>query len=161
MTPEELKSLGITMIMANTYHIYLRPGISVIEAMGGLHRFMDWDRALITDSGGYQIFSLAPLREISEEGVTFRSHIDGSQHLITPELTIQLQESLGADIIMVLDECPNYTDTLKQVEEAVDRTHKWAERCLKCQTRSDQALFAIVQGGLFPQLRRKSASFLT
>ncbi|MBA7613061.1 Queuine tRNA-ribosyltransferase [subsurface metagenome] len=161
MTPEELKSLGITMIMANTYHIYLRPGISVIEAMGGLHRFMAWDRALITDSGGYQIFSLAPLRKLSEEGVTFRSHIDGSQHLLTPELAIQFQESLGADIIMVLDECPNYTDTLERVEEAMDRTHKWAERCLRCQTRGDQALFAIVQGGLFPQLRRKSAKFLT
>lgn len=161
MTPEELKSLGITMIMANTYHIYLRPGISIVEAMGGLHQFMDWDRTLITDSGGYQIFSLASLRELSDEGVTFRSHIDGSQHLITPELALQFQESLGADIIMVLDECPASTDTFEQVEKATDRTHKWAERCLKAQTRSDQTLFAIVQGGLFPQLRHKSAAFLT
>ena len=161
VTPEELKSLGITMVMANTYHIYLRPGIDVIEAMGGLHQFMDWDKALITDSGGYQIFSLASLREISDEGVTFRSHIDGSQHLITPELAIQFQESLGADIIMVLDECPDYAGTFEQVEKAVDRTHRWAERCQKAQSRSDQVLFAIVQGGLFSQLRRKSASFLT
>jgi len=161
VTPEELKSLGITMVMANTYHIYLRPGIDVIEAMGGLHQFMDWDKALITDSGGYQIFSLASLREISDEGVTFRSHIDGSQHLITPELAIQFQESLGADIIMVLDECPDYAGTFEQVKKAVDRTHRWAERCQKAQSRSDQVLFAIVQGGLFSQLRRKSASFLT
>ena len=160
MTPEELKSLGITVVMANTYHLYLRPGIRVIEAMGGLHRFMDWDRAVITDSGGYQIFSLAGLRDISDEGVTFRSHIDGSQHLITPELAIQFQESLGADIIMVLDECPPYTDALERVEEAMERTHKWAERCQRAQARHDQALFAIVQGGLFSELRRRSASFL-
>ena len=132
-----------------------------MEKVGGLHRFMGWDRAIITDSGGYQIFSLARLRKLSDEGVTFRSHIDGSQHLITPELAIQFQESLGADIIMVLDECPPHTDTLARVEKAMDRTHKWAERCLRSQTRKDQALFAIVQGGLFPELRRRSASFLT
>lgn len=161
MTPDELKSLDITIIMANTYHLYLRPGVDVIEAMGGLHRFMGWDRPIITDSGGYQIFSLAGLRNISDEGVTFRSHIDGSQHLITPELAIQLQESLGADIIMVLDECPTYTAAFERVEEAMERTHKWAERCQKAQTRDDQTLFAIVQGGLFPELRRRSAGFLT
>ncbi len=158
--PKDLKSLGITTIMTNTYHIYLRPGINVVEALGGLHQFMDWDGVLITDSGGYQIFSLASLREIGDEGVTFRSHIDGSQHLITPELAIQFQESLGADIIMVLDECPDYAGTFEQVEEAVDRTHRWAERCLKAQSRKDQALFAIVQGGLFSRLRQKSAKFL-
>jgi queuine tRNA-ribosyltransferase len=160
VTPEELKSLNIKMIMTNTYHLYLRPGVDVIESMGGLHRFMGWDRPIITDSGGYQIFSLAGLRNISDEGVTFRSHIDGSQHLITPELAIQYQESLGADIIMVLDECPAYTDALEQVEKAMERTHKWAERCQRAQTRHDQALFAIVQGGLFSDLRRRSASFL-
>lgn len=161
MTPEELKNIGVTMVMVNTYHLYLRPGIGVIEAMGGLHRFMAWDRALLTDSGGYQIFSLTPLRKVNDQGVIFRSHIDGSQHLITPELTIQFQESLGADIIMVLDECPPYTDTFEKVRQAMERTHRWAERCQKSQTRSDQALFAIVQGGVFPELRRESASFLT
>jgi len=160
MTPEELKSLDIKIIIANTYHLYLRPGVDVIEGLGGLHRFMGWDRPLITDSGGYQIFSLAGLRDISDEGVTFRSHIDGSQHLITPERAVQLQESLGADFIMVLDECPSYTAAFEQVEEAMERTHKWAERCQKAQTRHDQTLFAIVQGGLFPDLRRRSAGFL-
>jgi len=104
LTPEEVKSMGIAMILANTYHLYLRPGISAVEKMGGLHRFMAWDRAILTDSGGYQVFSLAPLRQISDEGVIFRSHIDGTEHLITPELAIQFQEALGADILMVLDE---------------------------------------------------------
>jgi len=161
VTPEELKNIGITMVLANTYHLYLRPGIGIIEKMGGLHRFMAWDRAILTDSGGYQIFSLARLREVSDEGVIFRSHIDGSQHAITPELAIQLQESLGADIIMVLDECPSYQDNVEKVKEAMDRTHKWAERCQKAQTRCDQTLLAIVQGGVFPELRHESASYLT
>jgi len=138
MTPAELKDIGITMVVANTYHLYLRPGTGIIETLGGLHRFMAWDRAILTDSGGYQIFSLAQLRNISDQGVTFRSHIDGSQHLITPELAIQFQESLGADIIMVLDECPSHTDTIAEVEQAMKRTHKWAERCQRCQTRNDQ-----------------------
>ena len=148
------------MIVANTYHLYLRPGISIIESMGGLHRFMGWDRPILTDSGGYQIFSLARLCEVNDEGVVFRSHIDGSQHLITPELDIQFQESLGADIIMVLDECPPHTATFEDVRQATERTHRWAERCQQSQTRNDQALFAIVQGGLFTQMRRQSASFL-
>ena len=148
------------MVMANTYHLYLRPGIRVIEKAGGLHKFMAWPRALMTDSGGYQIFSLAKLRKLSNQGVIFRSHIDGSQHLITPELAIKFQESLGADIITVLDECPAHTETPKRVTEAMERTHKWAERCLRAKSRDDQALFAIVQGGLLPELRRKSASFL-
>jgi queuine tRNA-ribosyltransferase len=132
----------------------------VIEKAGGLHKFMAWPRALMTDSGGYQIFSLAKLRKLSNQGVIFRSHIDGSQHLITPELAIKFQESLGADIITVLDECPAHTETPKRVTEAMERTHKWAERCLRAKSRDDQALFAIVQGGLLPKLRRKSASFL-
>ena len=160
VAPDDLENLDIKMLMANTYHLYLRPGIRVIEKIGGLHRFMGWDKTMITDSGGYQIFSLARLREINDDGVIFRSHIDGSQHLITPELAIQFQESLGADIIMVLDECPSHTETLEKIEEATERTHKWAARCLKAKARDDQALFAIVQGGLFPELRRKSASFL-
>ncbi len=161
LTPDDLKDIGIVLVMANTYHIYLRPGIGVVKKMGGLHRFMGWDRALLTDSGGYQIFSLARLREVSDEGVVFRSHIDGSQHLITPELAVQFQESLGADIIMVLDVCPSYSDSFDEVKKAMERTHRWAEKCQKAQTTGNQALFAIVQGGVFPELRRQSASFLT
>jgi len=161
LTPEEVKALGIAMVLANTYHLYLRPGIAVIEKIGGLHKFMAWDRAILTDSGGYQIFSLASLRRVSDEGVLFRSHIDGSEHFITPELIIQFQESLGADIIMVLDECPACDDSFEKVQTAMARTHQWAERCQKSQKRSDQALYAIVQGGVFPQLRRQSTEYLT
>ena len=161
LTPEEVKDIGMAMVLANTYQLYLRPGISVIERMGGLHKFMAWDRAILTDSGGYQIFSLAPLRQVSDEGVTFRSHIDGSQHHITPELIIQFQEALGGDIIMALDECSAYDDSFEKVQTAMDRTHRWAERCQKAQKRHDQALYAIVQGGVFPQLRRQSAEYLT
>jgi queuine tRNA-ribosyltransferase len=161
LTPEEIEDIGIAMIVANTYHLYLRPGISVIEKMGGLHKFMAWDRAILTDSGGYQVFSLSSLRQVSDEGIIFRSHIDGSQHYITPESTIQFQESLGADIIMVLDECPAHDDSFEKVQRAMNRTHQWAERCQKCQKRSDQALYAIIQGGVSPQLRRQSAEYLT
>ena len=161
LTPEEIKGIGIDMVLANTYHLYLRPGIPVIEKMGGLHKFMSWDRAILTDSGGYQVFSLAPLRRVSDEGVTFRSHIDGSEHLITPELAIQFQEALGADIVMVLDECPAHDDSFEKVQEATNRTYQWAERCQRAQTRSDQALYAIVQGGVFPELRHQSAEYLT
>ncbi|MBA7476102.1 Queuine tRNA-ribosyltransferase [subsurface metagenome] len=161
LTPEELKDIGIPMILANTYHLYLRPGIEVIERAGGLHKFMNWDRALLTDSGGYQVFSLARLRQVNDDGVVFRSHIDGSQHLLTPELAIQFQEAIGADVIMVLDECPAHDDSLEKVRRAMNRTHRWAERCQKAQQRKDQALFAIVQGGVYPQLRRQSLEYLT
>ena len=162
LIPEEVKGIGIAMILANTYHLYLRPGIAVIEKIGGLHKFMAWDRAILTDSGGYQIFSLARLRRVSDEGVIFRSHIDGSEHLITPELAIQFQESLGADIIMVLDECPAYDSGFEKVRRAVDRTHQWAERCQRAHKRgAQQALYAIVQGGVFPELRHQSAEYLT
>ena len=161
LTPGEVKDIGMGMVLANTYHLYLRPGIAVIEKMGGLHKFMGWDRAILTDSGGYQIFSLARLRQVSDDGIIFRSHIDGSQHFITPELTIQFQERLGADIIMVLDECPAYDDSLEKVQAAMTRTHQWAERCQKSKTPNDQALYAIVQGGVFPRLRQQSAEYLT
>ena len=161
LTPEELKGIGIPMVLANTYHLYLRPGVGVIERMGGLHKFMAWDRPILTDSGGYQIFSLAALRQVSDEGVLFRSHIDGSKHFITPELIIQFQETLGADIIMVLDECPAYDDSLEKVQTAMVRTHRWAERCQQAQRRRDQGLYAIVQGGIFPELRHQSAKHLT
>ena len=161
LTPEELKDIGIAIVLANTYHLSLRPGISVIEKMGGLHKFMAWDRAILTDSGGYQVFSLSSLCRVSDEGIIFRSHIDGSQHHITPESIIQFQETLGADIIMVLDECPAHDDSFEKVNRAMSRTHQWAERCQKCQKRSDQALYAIVQGGIFSELRRQSAEYLT
>jgi queuine tRNA-ribosyltransferase len=161
LTPEEVKDLGFNMVLANTYHLYLRPGIGVIKKAGGLHNFMGWEGAILTDSGGYQVFSLARLRRVGDEGVIFRSHIDGSEHNITPELAIQFQENLGADIIMVLDECPPHDDDFKKVKRATERTHRWAERCLKAQKRSDQALYAIVQGGVFAELRRQSAEYLT
>jgi queuine tRNA-ribosyltransferase len=160
LTPQEVKALGFNMVLANTYHLYLRPGIDVIERLGGLHNFMGWDGIILTDSGGYQVFSLASLRKVSDDGVTFRSHIDGSQHNLTPELAIRYQESLGADIIMVLDECPPHDDSLDKVKKATERTHRWAERCLKAQRRPGQALYAIVQGGLSPELRRQSAEYL-
>jgi queuine tRNA-ribosyltransferase len=161
LTPHEVTELGISMVLANTYHLYLRPGIDIIERAGGLHNFMGWEKAILTDSGGYQIFSLARLRRVSDEGVVFRSHIDGSEHHLTPELIMQFQESLGADIIMALDECPAHDEDVKRVKQATERTHRWAERCQKAQKRRDQALYAIVQGGVFPELRRQSAEFLT
>ncbi|OGO31944.1 MAG: tRNA guanosine(34) transglycosylase Tgt [Chloroflexi bacterium RBG_16_56_11] len=160
LTPGEIRDTGFNMILANTYHLYLRPGIDVIEKMGGLHRFMAWDGAILTDSGGYQVFSLAPLRRLSDDGVMFRSHIDGTEHFITPELAIQYQETLGADIIMVLDECSAYGDRSEKIQAAMDRTHRWAERCLHAWKKRDQALYAIVQGGMSPPLREKSAQFL-
>jgi len=161
LTPEEVKGIGMAMVLANTYHLYLRPGISLIERVGGLHKFMGWERAILTDSGGYQIFSLARLRQLDDDGVTFRSHIDGSEHHLTPELIVQFQESLGADIIMALDECPAHDDGFEKVKRATERTHRWAERCQKAQKRRDQALYAIVQGGVFAELRHWSAEYLT
>jgi queuine tRNA-ribosyltransferase len=161
LTPSEVSEIGMKMVLANTYHLYLRPGIPAIEKIGGLHKFMGWDGAILTDSGGYQIFSLARLRQVSDDGVVFRSHIDGTQHMLTPELVIRFQESLGADIIMVLDECPAFDDSLEKVQKAVSHTHEWAERCLGAKSRPDQALYAIVQGGVFPDLREQSARFLT
>jgi len=161
LTPEEVKNIGCSMVLANTYHLYLRPGIEVVEKLGGLHKFMAWDDAILTDSGGYQIFSLAPLCRVNEEGVTFRSHIDGSEHLFTPELAIAYQEKLGADIIMVLDVCSAYGDSFEKVQQATELTHRWAERCLKAHQHPGQALFAIVQGGVFPELRQQSAAYLT
>ena len=161
LVPEEVKALGFGMVLANTYHLYLRPGIDVIKEAGGLHAFMGWDGALLTDSGGYQIFSLAPLCRINDDGVTFRSHIDGGEHFMTPELAVRYQEALGADVMMVLDECIAYGGSREKVRRAMMRTHRWAERCRQAQERRDQALYAIVQGGIYPELRRESAEFLT
>tara|TARA_B100001971_G_C18217874_1_gene555106 strand:- start:274 stop:1344 length:1071 start_codon:yes stop_codon:yes gene_type:complete len=161
LTPEELSGLGVSMVLANAYHLYLRPGISIIENAGGLHRFMAWNGAILTDSGGYQLFSLASLSRVSDEGVTFRSHIDGSQHFITPELAISFQEALGGDIIMVLDECLASDASFEKIRVAMDRTHQWAKRCQQAHKRRDQALYAIVQGGVSAELRRQSAKYLT
>jgi queuine tRNA-ribosyltransferase len=159
MSPDELKDAGAHIILANTYHLYLRPGAGLIERLGGLHRFMAWDRPILTDSGGFQIFSLQELRKFREDGVVFRSHIDGSEHLFTPEGAVRIQEQLGADIIMCLDECAPPLDR-EYCARAMERTHRWAERCRQAQTRRDQALFGIVQGGIFPELRAQSADFL-
>jgi queuine tRNA-ribosyltransferase len=160
LTPQEVKDIGYNMLLANTYHLYLRPGIKVIEGASGLHNFMGWDGAILTDSGGYQVFSLSPLRKVSDDGVTFSSHIDGSQHHITPELAIEYQERLGADIIMALDECPAHDDSPQKVKRATERTYRWAERCLKAKKRPDQALYAIVQGGMSTEFRKESAQRL-
>lgn len=161
LTPHDLSSLGAAIVLSNTYHLYLRPGIDVIEKMGGLHRFMGWHGPLLTDSGGFQVFSLAHLRRLSDEGVLFRSHIDGSEHFLTPELCMQLQERIGADIIMTLDVCPPYGDDLDAVKKAMERTHRWAQRCQACHKREDQALYGIVHGGVHIELRRRSVNALT
>ena len=161
LTPEDVKGLGFNMLLCNTYHLYLRPGVDIIKKLGGLHRFMSWDGAILTDSGGYQVFSLSPLCKITDEGVKFRSHIDGSEHFLTPELAIKYQEALGADVIMVLDECSAYGDGKEKIKKAMDRTHRWAERCLKAHKTKNQALYAIVQGGMFPDLRKESAQYLS
>jgi queuine tRNA-ribosyltransferase len=159
LDPRDLQELGVELVLSNTYHLYLRPGIDVVAEMGGLHRFMGWDGPILTDSGGFQVFSLAERRQVSNEGVVFRSHIDGSRHLFTPELVVRIQEQLGADIIMCLDECAEPYDRAYN-EQALSRTHGWAERCRAAQARKDQALFGIVQGGVFPDLRQQSAEFL-
>jgi queuine tRNA-ribosyltransferase len=159
LTPHQLERLGASLVLANTYHLYLRPGDEVIRSMGGLHAFMAWDQPLLTDSGGFQVFSLTERREVDQAGVTFRSHLDGAEHRFTPEKAIAVQENLGADIIMAFDECPAPYDRAYN-EAAMARTHTWAERCLAAKTRSDQALFGIIQGGVFPDLRRQSAEFI-
>jgi queuine tRNA-ribosyltransferase len=159
VAPRDLKDLSATLVLANTYHLMLRPGDELIARLGGLHEFMSWDGPILTDSGGFQVFSLGELRQVSDAGVTFRSHIDGSEHRLTPERAVAIQENLGADIIMALDECAS-PDDRGYVEAAMQRTHHWAERCLAAQSRSDQALFGIVQGGVEPDLRRQSTAFL-
>ncbi|GIV71852.1 MAG: queuine tRNA-ribosyltransferase [Caldilinea sp.] len=159
LEPRDLHEAGAELILANTYHLYLRPGHRLIERMGGLHAFMAWDRPILTDSGGYQVFSLADSRKLNEEGVLFRSHIDGSLHHFTPEKVMEIEQALGADIAMVLDECPPPLDRAYN-EEALARTHRWAERCKAAHCRKDQALFGIVQGGIFEDLRLQSVEFL-
>ncbi|MBN1666848.1 MAG: tRNA guanosine(34) transglycosylase Tgt [Anaerolineales bacterium] len=159
LTPAQLHEIQANLILANTYHLYLRPGDELIAEMGGLHTFMHWPDPILTDSGGFQVFSLGNINRIDDEGVTFKSHIDGSSHRLTPEKAISIQENLGADIIMAFDECAAPYDRAYN-ERAMARTHAWAERCLQAKTRADQALFGIVQGGIFTDLRQRSAEFI-
>jgi queuine tRNA-ribosyltransferase len=159
LTPDQLNDLGASLVLSNTYHLYLRPGDELIAEQGGLHQFMKWPHPILTDSGGYQVFSLSETRKIDDDGVTFKSHIDGSTHRFTPERSIQIQNNLGADIIMAFDECSDPNDhAYSQI--AMERTHRWAERSLEAHRRSDQAIFGIIQGGVDPNLRMKSAEFI-
>jgi queuine tRNA-ribosyltransferase len=160
LTPRDLRELGATLVLSNTYHLYLRPGTERVRDFGGLHAWMGWERPMLTDSGGFQVFSLAQMRKVDPDGVTFRSHIDGSLHRFSPESVMVSEENLGADIIMCLDECPEPLNR-KYNEEALVRTHAWAARCRTAHKRLDQALFGIVQGGVFADLRVESARTLS
>ena len=160
MTPEELKEIEAQIILSNTYHLYLRPGHDLVKEAGGLHKFMNWNRPILTDCGGFQVFSLSDLRTISEEGVKFKSHLDGSKHLFTPEKVMEIEEALGADIIMSFDECCPYPSTYEYTKQSMERTTRWAKRCKDAQTRKDQGLFGIIQGGFYEDLRKKSTEDL-
>ena len=162
MTPEELKEeVKAQIILSNTYHLYLRPGHEIVKEAGGLHKFMNWDRPILTDCGGFQVFSLSDLRQISEEGVEFKSHLDGSKHMFTPEKVMEIENALGADIIMSFDECCPYPSTYEYTKNSMERTTRWAKRCIKAHARPDeQGLFGIIQGGFFKDLREKSAKDL-
>ncbi|GAA3408276.1 tRNA guanosine(34) transglycosylase Tgt [Paenibacillus hodogayensis] len=162
MSPEELKQMDAHIILSNTYHLFLRPGHDIVREAGGLHKFMNWDRPILTDSGGFQVFSLSEMRKITEEGVHFRNHLNGDKLFISPEIAMEIQNALGSDIMMAFDECPPYPADYDYVDKSLERTTRWAERCLQSHARPhDQALFAIVQGGMYADLRRKSASQLT
>ena len=162
MSPEELKSLNAQIILSNTYHLFLRPGHEIVKKAGGLHKFMNWDRPILTDSGGFQVFSLSERRKINEEGVEFRSHLNGEKLFLSPEKAMEIQNALGPDIMMAFDECPPYPATYEYVKQSTERTSRWAERCLAAhQRKHDQALFAIVQGGMHEDLRVQSAKDLT
>ncbi len=161
MSPEELKEIGSGIILSNTYHLWLRPGHDIIKEAGGLHKFMNWDRPILTDSGGFQVFSLSKFRTIEEEGVHFRHHLNGSKLFLSPEKATEIQNALGADIMMAFDECPPYPATFEYMKASVERTSRWAERCLTAHGRpNDQALFGIIQGGEFEELRKQSAKDL-
>lgn len=161
VTPDQLKQTGAQMVLANTYHLHLQPGEALVAAAGGVHRFMGWSGPMLTDSGGFQVFSLSEIRTISEEGVKFRSPRDGRLINMTSETSIQIQNALGADVIMAFDECPPYPASREAVEVATDRTFRWLKRCIKAHQRTDQALFGIVQGGVYPDLRAQAAADLT
>lgn len=156
LAPEELYEMGSQVILSNTYHLFLRPGHELVRKAGGLHKFMNYKRGMLTDSGGFQVFSLGAMRKITEEGVMFRSHIDGSRQFLSPEISTQVQEGLGADIAMAFDECIPYPADFDYTKRSTQRTSRWAKRCLEAHTRGDQSLFGIVQGGMFPELRRLS-----
>ncbi|WP_022793795.1 tRNA guanosine(34) transglycosylase Tgt [Marinococcus halotolerans] len=161
LSPEELESMGAGMILSNTYHLWIRPGEDIVEEAGGLHKFMNWNKPILTDSGGFQVFSLSKLRDIKEEGVHFRNHISGAKLFLSPEKAMQIQNSLGADVMMAFDECPPYPAEEEYMKASVERTTRWAERCLEAHARpEDQALFGIVQGGDYRHLREKSAKEL-
>ena len=161
IAPDDLKSLGTTILLSNTYHLMLRPGIQVIRDLGGLQAFMSWNGPILTDSGGFQTFSLGRLQRVSEDGVTFRSHIDGSEHFLSPEMSLEYQALLGADIAMVLDQCPPYGLEENLIQLAMNRTHRWALLCKEAHRQEGQALFAVVQGGMSTDLRLESAATLT
>lgn len=162
MTPEELKAeVNAEIILSNTYHLYLRPGHDIVKVAGGLHKFMNWDKPILTDSGGFQVFSLGDLRTITEEGVEFKSHLDGSSHLFTPEKVMEIENALGADIIMAFDECVKYPAEYEYVKQSMERTTRWARRCKEAHKNTDvQGLFGIVQGGVFRDLREQSVKDL-
>lgn len=161
MSPEELKDINAQIILSNTYHLWLRPGHDIVKEAGGLHKFMNWDRPILTDSGGFQVFSLSDLRKIEEEGVTFRNHLNGDKLFLSPEGAMDIQNALGSDIMMAFDECPPYPATHEYMQKSVERTSRWAERCLKAHNRPDeQGLFGIVQGGEYEDLRKMSANDL-
>lgn len=161
MSPEELVEMDAQIILSNTYHLWLRPGEDIVKEAGGLHAFMNWKRPILTDSGGFQVFSLSKIREITEEGVHFRHHISGEKLFFSPEKAMQVQNDLGPDIMMVLDECPPYPASYEYMEKSVNRTSRWAERCLRAHKRKDdQALFGIIQGGEYKELRKQSAKDL-
>lgn len=158
MRPEQVREMGAEIILSNTYHLYLRPGHELIREAGGLHRFMNWNRAILTDSGGFQVFSLGQLRKITEEGVRFQSHIDGSRHILTPEKAVEIQNALGSDIMMAFDECAPYPADREYIRDSMERTLRWLERCKAAhRNRERQSLFAIMQGGMYRDLRRECA----
>lgn len=158
MRPEEVKEMGAEIILSNTYHLYLRPGHEVVKAAGGLHKFMNWDKPILTDSGGFQVFSLGAMRKIREEGVEFRSHIDGSKHMLSPEKSMEVQNALGSDIIMAFDECAPYPADRAYVKDSLERTTRWLKRCKEYHKNTEkQSLFGIMQGGMYKELRRESA----
>lgn len=158
MKPEEVRDMGAQIILGNTYHLYLRPGHEVVKAAGGLHKFMNWERAILTDSGGFQVFSLGAMRKISEEGVEFRSHIDGSKHMLSPEKSMEIQNALGSDIMMAFDECAPYPADRNYVKNSLERTTRWLKRCKEYHKNTEQqSLFGIMQGGMYKDLRRQSA----
>jgi queuine tRNA-ribosyltransferase len=161
MSPEELKEMGAQIILSNTYHLFLRPGHDIVREAGGLHSFMNWDRPILTDSGGFQVFSLSNLRNITEEGVSFRSHLNGEKLFLSPEKAMEIQNALGADIIMAFDECPPFPAEREYVKASTERTYRWLKRCIEAhQRKEDQALFGIVQGGMYKDLREESAKQL-